>query len=93
MKVLRLSVFLAVLFLSVNLFAAEKIISIIHTNDLHSHLLGFSPNIDYRPDRIGNNGTQGGWARVASVIKQEKEKRNNPVLVLDGGDFLMGSLF
>jgi len=93
MKVLRLSVFLAVLFWSANLFAAEKIISIIHTNDLHSHLLGFSPNIDYRPDMIGNDGTQGGWARVASVIKQEKGKRNNPVLVLDGGDFLMGSLF
>jgi 5'-nucleotidase / UDP-sugar diphosphatase len=93
MKVLRLSVFLSVLFLSANLFAAEKIISIIHTNDLHSHLLGFSPNIDYRPDITGDDGTKGGWARVATVIKQEKEKRNNPVLVLDGGDFLMGSLF
>jgi 5'-nucleotidase len=93
MKVLRFSVFLAVLFLSANLFAGEKIVTIIHTNDLHSHLLGFSPNIDYRPDMTEDDGTKGGWARIATVIKKEKGKRNNPVLVLDGGDFLMGSLF
>ena len=94
-KFLRLgiSVLFAILFLSGNLFAGEKAITIIHTNDLHSHILGFSPNIDYRPDITGGDATQGGWARVATVIKQEKEKRNNPVLVLDGGDFLMGSLF
>ena len=93
MKVLRFSVSLAVLFLSANLFAGEKIVTIIHTNDLHSHLLGFSPNIDYRPDITEDDGTKGGWARIATVIKKEKGKRNNPVLVLDGGDFLMGSLF
>ncbi|MDI6754127.1 MAG: 5'-nucleotidase C-terminal domain-containing protein, partial [Thermodesulfobacteriota bacterium] len=28
-----------------------------------------------------------------TILKQEREKRKNPVLVLDGGDFLMGSLF
>ena len=93
MKFLRTSVFVAVLFLSGNLFSGEKAITIIHTNDLHSHILGFSPNIDYRPDITGGDATRGGWARIATVIKQEKEKRNHPVLVLDGGDFLMGSLF
>ena len=93
MKVLRVCVFIAVLFLSASLLAGEKVVTIIHTNDLHSHLLGFSPNIDYRPDVIGGDGTKGGWARVASVIQQEKEKRTNAVLVLDAGDFLMGSLF
>jgi 5'-nucleotidase len=93
MKFLRTSIFVVVLFLSGNLFAGEKAITIIHTNDLHSHILGFSPNIDYRPDITGGDATRGGWARVATVIKQEKEKRNHPVLVLDGGDFLMGSLF
>lgn len=93
MKFLRFSVLLVILFWSANLFAGEKILTIIHTNDLHSHLLGFSPNIDYRPDVTGGDGTQGGWARIATLIKQEKEKRKNPVLVLDGGDFLMGSLF
>ena len=93
MKYLRISVFIAALFLSGPLFAQEKEITIIHTNDLHSHILGFSPVIDYRPDITGGDATKGGWARVATVLKQEKEKRNHPVLVLDSGDFLMGSLF
>jgi 5'-nucleotidase/UDP-sugar diphosphatase len=93
MKYLRISVFMAVLFLSASLFAQEKGITIIHTNDLHSHIMGFSPIIDYRPDRTGEDATRGGWARVATVIKQEREKRKTPVLVLDAGDFLMGSLF
>ncbi len=93
MKFLGISVFVALLLLPATLFAEEKEITIIHTNDMHSHILGFSPNIDYRPDMIGRDATKGGWARIATVIKREKEKRNHPVLVLDGGDFLMGSLF
>jgi 5'-nucleotidase len=72
---------------------AEKALTIVHTNDLHSHLLGHSPNRDYTPDRLGDDETLGGWARVATVIKLEKLSRTNPVLVLDAGDFLMGSLF
>ena len=85
--------FLAILLLSAEVFAAQKEITILHTNDLHSHVLGFSPNIDYRPDIIGGDATKGGWARVATVLKREREKRPHPVLVLDSGDFLMGSLF
>ena len=85
--------FLAILLLFSGVFAAQKEITILHTNDLHSHVLGFSPSIDYRPDIIGGDATKGGWARVATVLKHEKEKRNHPVIVLDAGDFLMGSLF
>ncbi len=75
------------------LFGEEKVLTIVHTNDLHSHLLGFSPNVDYTPLRTGDDQTVGGWARIATVIKSEKSKRTNPTLVLDAGDFLMGSLF
>ena len=93
MKFLRIGLSILFLFLSADLLAAEKEITILHTNDLHSHILGFSPSLDYRPEGTGGDATRGGWARIATVIKQEKEKRNHPVLVLDGGDFLMGSLF
>jgi len=86
-------IFLAILLLSPEVFATQKEITILHTNDLHSHVLGFSPNIDYRPDIIGGDTTKGGWARIATVLKREREKRSHPVLVLDAGDFLMGSLF
>ncbi len=83
----------AILLYPALLFGEEKLLTIIHTNDLHSHLLGFSPNIDYTPLRTGDDQTVGGWARIAAVIKSEKAKRTNPTLVLDAGDFLMGSLF
>ena len=73
--------------------AAEKMVTIVHTNDLHSHLLGFSPNIDYTPLEVGDDKTVGGWARIAGVIDDVKRNRSNPVLVLDAGDFTMGSLF
>jgi 5'-nucleotidase/UDP-sugar diphosphatase len=84
---------LLTLSLSPPLFAQKKMLTIIHTNDLHSHFLGFSPNLDYSPLETGNDRTEGGFARIATVIKSERSKRKNPVLVLDAGDFLMGSLF
>jgi 5'-nucleotidase/UDP-sugar diphosphatase len=68
-------------------------ITFVHTNDMHSHLLGFLPSIDYTPDVTGDDGTQGGWARVMTVIKSTKAGRDNPVLVVDAGDFHMGTLF
>ena len=73
--------------------AAEKAITIIHSNDMHSHFLGAPPNIDYTPSVTGDDQTIGGWARIAAVIKNVKQDRSNPVLVVDAGDFLMGSLF
>ncbi len=89
--------FLFLIFLIINcssiVYSAETRLTILHTNDLHSHFLGFSPNGDYSPQITGNDKTIGGWARIATVIKSEKAKRDNPFLVLDAGDFLMGSLF
>jgi len=73
--------------------AAEKALTIIHTNDMHSHLLGAAPNIDYTPQTAGDDETSGGWARIAALISTVRQNRANPVLVLDGGDFMMGTLF
>jgi 5'-nucleotidase/UDP-sugar diphosphatase len=86
------SVLIALSFTS-DLSAEQRALTIIHTNDLHSHCLGFWPNLDYSPLETGNDRTVGGFARIATVIRHEKAKRNHPVLVLDAGDFLMGSLF
>ena len=77
----------------IRVLGEERRLTILHTNDLHSHLLGFAPNIDYTPLKTHDDGTVGGWARIAATIKSEKAKRTNPTLVLDAGDFLMGSLF
>jgi 5'-nucleotidase len=72
---------------------AENAITIIHSNDMHSHFLGAPPNIDYTPSVTGDDRTLGGWARIATVIKKVKQESAHPVLVVDAGDFLMGSLY
>jgi len=92
----RLLTFLApflLIMISQQIIAAEKTLTIVHSNDLHSHFLGASPNIAYTPFIIGDDETIGGLARIATVIKTVKQNRKNPVLVLDAGDFIMGSLF
>lgn len=66
---------------------------ILHTNDLHSHLNGWSPETDYSPLVTNNDATTGGFSRIAAVIKSEKERDPEGILVLDAGDFLMGTLF
>jgi len=70
----------------------QKIV-IIHTNDLHSRLTGFAPELDYSPLIVNNDNTVGGFARIASIIQREKEKDEGIKLVVDAGDFLMGTLF
>ena len=71
----------------------EMLVTIVHTNDMHSHLQGADPESDYTPLSAGDDATVGGWARIATVIKSVKASRGNPVLVLDAGDFLMGTAF
>jgi 5'-nucleotidase len=70
-----------------------KHIVILHTNDLHSRLYGFAPESEYSPAETGNDKTVGGFSRIASIIKEEKAKNPGITLAIDGGDFLMGTLF
>ncbi len=93
MKLLRSAVIITIILFATNAPAADKFLTIVHTNDLHSHLQGFSPEIDYRPFDVGADKTLGGWSRIAAVIKKTKRERKNTVLVLDSGDYTMGSLF
>ena len=79
--------------LAAGLAAAPKRFTILHTNDMHSHLQGVSPELDYTPLVPNNDSTLGGWSRLASAIARVRSQRENPVLLLDAGDFLMGSLF
>jgi 5'-nucleotidase len=71
----------------------EKRFTILHTNDLHSHIIGFGPESAYTPLTVNDDKTVGGFARIASIIKAEKEKNTGTTLVIDAGDFLMGTLF
>lgn len=71
----------------------EKIITILHTNDLHSRLIGYAPESAYTPMTVNDDKTVGGFARIATVLKTEKEKNQGTTLILDAGDFLMGTIF
>nr|MDO8062624.1 bifunctional UDP-sugar hydrolase/5'-nucleotidase [Candidatus Freyrarchaeum guaymaensis] len=69
-------------------------LTILHTNDIHSHLLPW-PVADYK-DGVGNDQTIGGIARIATLVSQirgEKSSIGEGVLLVDAGDFLMGTPF
>ena len=58
-------------------------ITILFTHDMHSHFL---------PADDGQGGTYGGSARLKTVIDEQRALHPDALLV-DGGDFSMGSLF
>ncbi|MFQ6538043.1 MULTISPECIES: bifunctional metallophosphatase/5'-nucleotidase [Aphanothece] len=71
----------------------RRVVSILHTNDMHSNVVGVGPLRDYTPLQTGNDATRGGYARLGALIaerRRELEPRG-PVLVLDAGDFSMGT--
>ena len=60
-----------------------KKITILHTNDVHSHIDPFGPN-------DGRNANKGGVARRASLV--ESIRKDNPnTLLLDAGDIFQGT--
>jgi 5'-nucleotidase/UDP-sugar diphosphatase len=69
--------------------------TILHTNDLHASFIGMGPAADYTPFTLNDDATRGGYARLAAMIAKRKEARKGqgPVLVLDAGDYSMGTPF
>lgn len=87
---------LSLLFLSITGLMSgqtEKKIVILHTNDLHSRLNGFTPEAEYTPSSPGDDETRGGFARIAAILRSEKRDNSGTTLTVDAGDFLMGTLF
>ncbi|MBA2319970.1 MAG: bifunctional metallophosphatase/5'-nucleotidase [Deltaproteobacteria bacterium] len=68
-------------------------VTILHTNDWQSHMLGWSPNHEYTPDVTGDDGTVGGLARTATLVNGIRDASSWPVVLLDGGDWMAGDLF
>ncbi len=56
--------------------------TVLFTHDLHSHFL---------PQTAADGGESGGYARLATVLRQERAQHPD-ALTLDGGDFSIGSL-
>jgi len=88
----------ATILLPGGLFAAgggKKTFTILHTNDMHASFIGMGPASDYTPFTPNDDATRGGYARLAALIAQRKAARDpqGPVLVLDAGDYSMGTAF
>ena len=73
----------------------KRTFTILHTNDLHSSLIGMGPSTDYSPFTLDDDKTRGGWARLAGAIGKRRKARQaaGPVLTLDAGDYSMGTPF
>ena len=84
-RVLGIFLSLAILLTISPLVLAEdgKTATILFTHDLHSHFL---------PSAQEDGGEFGGFARLMTAIHAQKAKYPHAILV-DGGDFSMGSLF
>ncbi|GAA3625503.1 bifunctional metallophosphatase/5'-nucleotidase [Flavivirga jejuensis] len=63
--------------------ATTKKITILHTNDVHSHIDAFGPE-------DGRNANKGGVARRASLIESIRNENPN-TLLLDAGDIFQGT--
>ncbi|MCM3900769.1 MAG: metallophosphoesterase, partial [Pyrinomonadaceae bacterium] len=73
----------------------KKSFTILHTNDMHSSFIGMGPAADYTPFTLNDDNTSGGYARLGGLIARRREalKDRGPVLVLDAGDYSMGTPF
>ena len=67
---------------------SEKELMILFTHDLHSYFL---------PHRIltedGKQIQQGGYAKIADLISEQRKLYHNRTILVDAGDFSMGTLF
>lgn len=66
--------------------SSGKTMTILFTHDMHDHMLPFDIDEDGKVVQLG------GYARIKTLINQERKKDPN-LLLLDAGDFSMGTLF
>jgi 5'-nucleotidase/UDP-sugar diphosphatase len=94
MRLLRPLLAVCCLCVATQVFSVERSFTILHTNDWQSRLLGFGPNNEFTPATLNDDDTVGGVARLATLLKQRRAAAGEQaVLLLDGGDFSMGTLF
>ncbi len=64
--------------------SGEGGLTILFTHDMHEHML---------PAGAAGGGESGGFARLSTLLRQEREDSAYPTVTVDGGDFSMGTLF
>ncbi|MCX7981801.1 MAG: bifunctional metallophosphatase/5'-nucleotidase [Syntrophales bacterium] len=90
MKKITTAVFFSLLVLVqpvVSIGQTSQELVILFTHDLHSYFL------PHRTDPTAGNNWRGGYAKIASLIKDYQAKYGENLLIVDAGDFSMGTLF
>jgi len=91
-KLLLVVALLAVILLLPSSAAGNTVkFTILHTNDEHSAVIPYSPAIDF--NESVKDPTIGGFARLASLVKNIKAEKSEEVMVISAGDFTGGSPF
>ncbi|HNQ69182.1 MAG TPA: bifunctional metallophosphatase/5'-nucleotidase [Bacteroidales bacterium] len=91
-RFILLVIYLFIVMIAFSQSKSGKLI-IMHTNDLHSNLTGFSPELEYTPCLVGDDMTRAGFSRIAAIIDEERKINPDNLLLVDAGDFLMGTFF
>jgi len=81
---------------TVSVVAEGEKLTILQTSDIHHHASGHGSFFDYTPDGLDNDGVTGGFARMATVIggiKYQQAMAGVPTLLVDSGDFFMGTTY
>jgi 5'-nucleotidase / UDP-sugar diphosphatase len=81
---------LIIFFCNQDAFSQEKKFTLLHTSDEHSTLMPI-PLADYHPALA--NPTLGGFARLATKVREIKGQKSEPVLLFSAGDIMGGSPF
>ncbi|MBT3311333.1 MAG: hypothetical protein HN737_06330 [Desulfobacterales bacterium] len=71
-------------------------LTILQTSDIHNRAGGLGPFLDYTPDTTGDDTVTGGYARLATMIKEIRNEQSGngvSVLLFDSGDFFMGTVY
>ena len=90
MKIRRIAIFLLVFLLQLESIAFAKVqedrLNILFTHDLHEHIEAFDVLKDGSLENIG------GYERLYREIEKDR-KKDKDLLLIDGGDYSMGTLF
>ena len=87
MKRILLSLSFIIFHLSFSSVAAQKTLTILHTNDTHSTIMPLNPNL---ADTM--LAGRGGYLRRLALIKEERQQ-DPDLLLFDSGDFSQGSAY
>ncbi|MBF0452845.1 MAG: 5'-nucleotidase C-terminal domain-containing protein [Candidatus Magnetomorum sp.] len=72
-------------------------LTILQTSDIHNHASGYGPFSDYTPmDTSDQDIVKGGFSRIASKVIELKIHQlltNTPILLVDSGDYFMGTMY